>query len=66
MTEITNFPAKRNVQTRVVQVEDVYSEFGFAVESLYPADDKSAEWNRRGVFRRAADAMLFAQAIQPD
>lgn len=66
MTIIRSFPAKRNVKTRVIRIEDDFVEFPFAVESLYPADEKSTKWDRRGVFGTAIDAENFALFIQPD
>lgn len=61
---IASFPVKRNVKIRVVDVEDDFTEFGFAVESLWPADDESTEWDRRAVFHIADDAVLFAQSLR--
>lgn len=66
MTILASFPAKRNVKVQVVDVEDDFAEFRFAAESLYPADEKSTKWNRRGLFQLFDDAVSFAQSILPD
>ena len=60
---ISSYPTSRNFSVRITMESDA-SLFPFVVETLFPADEVSTKWRRRGLFAYKEDAEPFARYLQ--